>query len=114
MGKPDALLHWADHGTRAEDNNNIVLLRPELFAIQALEGLAIQSEEVFILADIWKGNWEGLHEDVVAKAAAMLKAGQQTGTCSIHSQEWQLDQGILTFWGCIYVPNDPELRQQIV
>ena len=75
MGKTDALLHWADHGTGAGDNNNIVLLRPELFAIWALEGLVIQNEEVSILADIQKGNQEGLHEDVVAKAAAMLKAG---------------------------------------
>ena len=75
MGKPDALSCQADHGTGAGDNDNIVLLRPELFAIWALEGLAIQGEEVSILADIWKGNWEGLHEDVVAKAAATLKAG---------------------------------------
>ena len=75
MGKPDALLHWANHRTRAGDNNNIILLRPELFVIWALEGLAIQGKEVSILADIWKGNQEGLHKDVVAKAAAMLKAG---------------------------------------
>ena len=114
MGKPDALLCWADNGMGAGDNDNIVLLRPELFASWALEGLVIQVKEVSILADIWKGNLEGLHEDVVARAAVMLKAGQQMWTCSVHSQEWWLDQGILTFWGCIYVPNDPELRQWIV
>ena len=56
MGKPDALSCWADHRTGAENNDNIVLLRPELFAIQALEGLVIQGKEVSILADIWKGN----------------------------------------------------------
>ena len=50
MGKPDALLCWADHGTG--DNDNIVLLKPELFAIWALEGLVMQSEEVSVLADI--------------------------------------------------------------
>ena len=75
MSKPDTLLHWADYRTRAGDNDNIVLLRPELFAIQALEGLAIQGKEVSILADIWKGNQEGLHEDVVTKALATLKVG---------------------------------------
>ena len=75
MGKPDALSCQADHRTGAGDNDNIVLLRPELFAIWALEGLAIQGEEVSILADIWKGNQEGLHEDVVAKAAATLQTG---------------------------------------
>ena len=75
MGKPDALLYHADHETGAGNNNNIALLRLELFAIYALEGLVIQGEEVSILADIQKGNQEGLYEDVVAKAPAMLKAG---------------------------------------
>ena len=51
----DALSCWADYGTGA-DNNNIVLLRPELFVIWALEGLVIQGKEVSILADIQKGN----------------------------------------------------------
>ena len=54
MGKPDTLLHWADHGTGAGNNDNIVLLRLEPFAIWALEGLVIQSKEVTILADIWR------------------------------------------------------------
>ena len=56
MGKLDALSCWADHKTRANNNDNIVLLRLELFAIWTLEGLVIQSKEVSILVDIWKGN----------------------------------------------------------
>ena len=75
MGKPNVLSCQAYHGTRAGDNDNNVLLRPELFAINALKGLTIQGEEVSMLADIWRGNWEGLYENVVAKAAATLKAG---------------------------------------
>ncbi|KAG5720914.1 hypothetical protein E4T56_gene397 [Termitomyces sp. T112] len=39
MGKPDALSRRADHGTGAGDNYNIVLLKPELFAICVLEGI---------------------------------------------------------------------------
>ena len=85
MGKLNALLYQVDYGSGADNNNNIVLLRPELFAIWALKSLVIQSKEVSILADIWKGNWEGLHEDVVARAAAMLKAGHQMRTYSIYS-----------------------------
>ena len=73
MGKPDTLSCQADYGTKAGNNDNIVLLKLELFVIQALEGLVIQGE-VSVLADIWSGNKEGLHEDVVARAAAMLKA----------------------------------------
>ena len=49
MHKLDALLHWADY--RSGAGNNIVLLKPELFAIWALKGLVIQGEEVFVLAD---------------------------------------------------------------
>ena len=52
MSKPDTLSCQTDHGTSIGDNDNIVLLRLELFAIWALEGLVIQDEEVSILADI--------------------------------------------------------------
>jgi len=33
MGKPDALLQRLDHGNRASDNEDVILLRPELLAI---------------------------------------------------------------------------------
>jgi hypothetical protein len=39
MGKSDALSQRADHGTGSDDNTNIVLLTPGLFAVRALEGL---------------------------------------------------------------------------
>jgi len=39
MGKPDALSHRSDHGTGADDNSDVVLLTPKLFAVRALEGL---------------------------------------------------------------------------
>jgi len=42
MGKPDALLWRLDHGKGTSNNEDVVLLRLELLAIQALEG--IQSE----------------------------------------------------------------------
>ena len=86
MSKPDTLSCWTDHGTGAGNNDHLILLRPELFVICALKSLVIRGEEVSILADIQRGNQEGLYV-VVARAAAMLNAGQQTGTCSVHSQE---------------------------
>ncbi|KAG5734888.1 hypothetical protein E4T56_gene13773 [Termitomyces sp. T112] len=52
MGKPDALPRQADHGTGVGDNNNIVLLKPELFAIHALEGIVAQGDDANILRDI--------------------------------------------------------------
>ncbi|KAG5348745.1 hypothetical protein C0989_008503 [Termitomyces sp. Mn162] len=69
MGKPDALSRQADHGTGAGDNDNIVLLKLELFAIHALEGIVAQKDEANILRDIRQGNWEGAQEDAVAQAA---------------------------------------------
>ena len=55
MGKPDALSRQANHGTRAGDNANIVLLLPKLFAIRALEGLEVVGAEAGILQDIRAG-----------------------------------------------------------
>ena len=45
MGKPDVLSQRLDHGKEASDNKDIVLLRPELIAVQALEGLHLEGPE---------------------------------------------------------------------
>jgi len=45
MGKTDALSHWSNHRTGSEDNDNMVLLTPNSFAVQALEGLEAAGEE---------------------------------------------------------------------
>ena len=52
MGKADTLLRRSDHGWGAGDNENMTLLRPELFTIQALEGVTAVGEERDILRDI--------------------------------------------------------------
>jgi len=52
MGKMDALSCWSNHGTGLEDNDNVVLLTPNFFAVQALEGLEVAGEEQGILKDI--------------------------------------------------------------
>ena len=52
MGKPDALSQRADHGTGSDDNSNITLLTPGLFAVRALEGLEVVGEERDILRDV--------------------------------------------------------------
>ena len=111
MGKPDALSRRADHGTGSGDNDNMVLLRPELFAIRALEGIALEGEEHEILREIRKGNREGHQEDSVAIAARDLRKGKGK---SLRSAEWSESDGLLLFRGKIYVPNDPEIRRRIV
>jgi hypothetical protein len=59
MGKPDTLSRQPDHGNGNGDNNDVVLLKPELFAIQALEGLVVEGEEKEIVQEIWRKNRMG-------------------------------------------------------
>ena len=44
MGKSDALSQRSDHGSSAEDNRNLILLTPGVFAARALEGLQVVEE----------------------------------------------------------------------
>jgi len=45
MGKPDALLQRPDHGKGTSNNEDIVLLQPELIVVRALEGLHLEGPE---------------------------------------------------------------------
>jgi len=59
MGKPDALSRRPDHGKGAFDNEDVVLLRPELLAIRALERVQMEGPEKDILKEIHRGNQRG-------------------------------------------------------
>jgi len=111
MGKPDTLLRRADHGNRASDNENVVLLRPEFLAVRALEGVELTGMEQKILSDIHKGNWNRDQEEPITKAARELQCSTN-GT--VHSSEWSNIDGLLQFQGKIYVPQSPDLCRQIV
>lgn len=111
MGKPDALSRRADHSDGWEDNKDIVLLRPSLFTIRTLEGLAVEGKERDILCDICKGNREGAREDAVARAAQELK--KSLGK-SLRSAEWRESQDLLYIRDRIYVPKNADLRCRIV
>jgi hypothetical protein len=49
MGKPDALSRWANHGSGQGDNDNLMLLAPELFRIHVLAGVRLEGAEHNIL-----------------------------------------------------------------
>jgi hypothetical protein len=49
MGKPDALSRQADYRSRQGDNDNLMLLAPELFRIHALAGIRLKGDERNIL-----------------------------------------------------------------
>ena len=54
MGKTDAHSQRSDHASGTGDNNNLMLLPPELFAVRALEGLTAVGEEKDLLWDLRK------------------------------------------------------------
>jgi len=111
MGKPDTLSRRADHGNRASDNKNIVLLQLEFLAVRALEGVELTGVEQKILSDIHKRNQNGHQEKPIAKAAQELWSSANK---AVHSSEWSNIDGLLRFQGKIYVLWSPDLRRQIV
>jgi hypothetical protein len=92
MGKPDTLSRQSDHGDGKKDNENIVLLKPELFAIRALEGLTVEGEEKDIVREIQKRNREGEVEMQVTAAVKELKRGNRR---SMRGEEWKAQQLML-------------------
>jgi len=72
MGKPDALSWRPDHSNGASDNENVVLLQPELIAVWALKELHLEGPERDILREIRQGNQKGDQEEPVIKAAREL------------------------------------------
>ena len=110
MGKSNALSRRADHGTGTEDNQNITLLTPDLFAIRALEGLEVSGQEKDLLKQIRRETETENHEDIVIKAIKELK---KSPAKSVISSEWSMEHELLRYRGKIYVPNT-ELRRKIV
>jgi hypothetical protein len=112
MGKLDALSRWADHGSGQGDNNNLMLLAPELFQIHALVGVRFKGDERNILQEVWCSLKDNVQEESVAKAARELQKDKGRGM--VKNTEWSESGGLLMFHGMIYVPKDRELRCRIV
>jgi len=110
VGKPDALSRRSDHGTGADDNSDVVLLTPKLFAVRALEGLQFTRPEQDILQDVRQGTKQP-KEEPIARAAQEL---QKLSSRSLRSVEWLECNGLLYYHGCIYVPDTSDLRCRIV
>jgi len=111
MGKPDALSWRPDHSKGTFDNEDVVLLRLELLAIQALEEIQSEGLEKDILREIRQGNQKGEQKELVAKAARELR---QASGKTVRSAEWSEGDGVLWFRGKIYVPRNADLRRRVV
>jgi hypothetical protein len=112
MGKPDALSRRADHGSGQGDNDNLTLLAPELFRIHVLAGVRLEGNEHNILREVRRSLRDDVQEESVAKAARELRKDKSRGT--IKSAEWFESDGLLMFYGKIYIPKDRDLRRRIV
>ena len=108
MGKPDMLSWRLDHSKGASDNENMVLLRPELLAIRALKGVQMEGPERDILREIHQGDQRGDQEELVVKVARELR---QAASKTVHFAEWSEEEGLLRFRGRIYVPRNADLQR---
>ena len=105
------MLSWrSDHGPGTDDNQNLTLLTPNLFAIRALEGQQVVGEEKDILKEIRLGMESEDQEEVVITAVKELK---KSSAKSVRSSEWSLENGLLYYRGKIYIPG-AKLRRQIL
>jgi hypothetical protein len=119
MGRPDALSRRPDHGINSgvggvnSDNKDLILLRPELFQVRALEGVAISGGDVPILRDIRDvlAGDPDLEEPAGTAARSLLKV---RGGKTSHSAEWSMSDGLLYFRGKIVIPRDKDLRRRII
>ena len=110
MGKPNTLSWRSDHGSSTEDNQNLTLLTPNLFAIRTLEGLQVVGEEKDILKEIRHRMEAEDQEEVVITVVRELKKSLAK---SVRSLEWSFESGLLYYRGKVYVPGT-ELHCQIL
>jgi len=73
MGKPNILSRRPNYSNRSLDNENIILLYPELLAIQTLKEVQLVRAKLSILAKVWKDNHSRDLEKPVAKTALKLQ-----------------------------------------
>ena len=109
-GKPDALSRRPDHGKGEDDNSDVILLKPELFKIQALK------QGHVLLSGLEKPLMKKIREskdfdESVVKAVEELR---NSGTSRLDGAEWAEEQGLILFRGKVYVPKDLELRRAVV
>jgi hypothetical protein len=112
MGKPNTHSRRSNHGSGQGDNDNLILLAPELFQIHVIAGARFQGDEQNILWEVWHSLKGSVQEESIAKVARELHKDKGRGM--VKSTEWSESEGLLMFRGKIYVPNDRDLRRRIV
>jgi len=113
MQAEDPLSRRADYEMRIDlDNTNQVLLKPEFFAINALEATHESPiNDEIILKEVKAAL---LSDEVTKDYKSLLKSGPREFEKSL--QDWNYENGLLLYRGKIYIPHSVEdtLRQQII
>jgi len=113
MQAEDPLSRRADHEMGIDlDNTNQVLLKPEFFAINALEATHESPiNDELILREV-KATL--LLDEVTKDYKSLLKSGPREFEKSL--QDWNYENGLLLYRGKVYIPQsiDDTLQQQIV
>ena len=109
MGEPDALSRRADHRSHDIDNQGVVLLSPSAFQIHAMCATLIRGPEKTILQDIREClAVRKATEEPITATAHQLRQDKTHG--QLRAPEWGEVDGLLTFHGCIYIPDSRDLR----
>src|SRR6202453_2249395 len=100
------LSRQSDHDWGENNNENIILLKPEYFRITALSQghVLFNAEETPLLSEIRKSK---VYDKSVVKAIEDLKKSSTKRLCS---DEWQLEQDLILVRGKVYVPKNDNLR----
>jgi hypothetical protein len=108
--KPDALSRRPDHGKGEDDNENVILLKPEYLSIKAIRQghVLLVAGEKKLLQEIRQSK---IYDESVVKAVEELKKSPQK---AVLGEEWAEEQGLILFRGKVYVPKNEELRRKIV
>jgi hypothetical protein len=112
MGKVDTLSRRVDHGSGEGHNEGVILLKPELFEIRAMEGISLTGEEEELMKEVKEGLKAGRCEKGVADARERLEKETEDGRVrgKHANSDWSEVDGVLYFRGKIYVPQDSDLR----
>ena len=101
-GKPDALSRRADHGDGKDDNQDVVLLKPELFIH------AVQKE----------GHQEcpGVGHSLLKKIRQASRGDtiQSSMAYTTDQNQWTNEQGLILYQGKVYVPSKGRLRYDVI
>src|SRR5258705_8060147 len=105
MGRPDALSRQADHPKGADDNADCTLLTPEVFELRVMEAVTLEGKEATFMECIRQSDQ---YDDPVVKALKALDAGE------LCSNEWTCAEEVVLYQGRVYIPDDPQLRHDLV